>query len=79
MNQYSVTSAKAHFSEILAKAEAGQEVVITRRGTPVARISGTARRRRPLDFAAIDAFRGGLPPQGQRSSELIRRLRDEKY
>lgn len=33
-----VAEAKAHFSELLARAEAGEEIVIARGNTPVARI-----------------------------------------
>lgn len=79
MDQYSVAQAKAHLSEILDKVEAGQEVVITRRGKPVARVSGTRRAKRPLDFAAIDAFRRKTPMQKESAADLIRRMRDEKY
>lgn len=80
MNQYSVAEAKARLSEILDKVEAGTEVVITRRGAPVARLSAVSRRpRRPLDLAALAAFRARTPLQEDRSADLIRRMRDEKY
>ncbi len=77
MDQYSVAQAKAHFSEILAKVEAGKEVVITRRGAPVARLSSVVRPKRPLNLAAIDAFRATLKPTKELSQDLIRRLRDD--
>jgi prevent-host-death family protein len=38
MKQASVGEAKAHFSALIKRAEAGEEVVVTRSGTPVARI-----------------------------------------
>lgn len=31
-------AAKTHLSQLLARAEAGEEIVITRRGTPVAKL-----------------------------------------
>lgn len=34
----SVGEAKAHFSALVKRAEAGEEVLVTRSGTPVARI-----------------------------------------
>lgn len=34
--QVSITEAKARFSALVAAAERGEEVIITRRGTPVA-------------------------------------------
>ena len=77
MNKVSVVQAKAHFSEILAKVESGHDVLITRRGAPVARLSGVERVKNPLQLDAIDAFRASLKPTQERSSELIRRMRDE--
>jgi uncharacterized protein YutE (UPF0331/DUF86 family) len=34
---------------------------------------------KPLDLAVIDAFRASLAPMNERSSDLIRRMRDEAY
>lgn len=79
MDKVSVVQAKAHFSEILAKVESGQDVLITRRGEPVARLSGVERARNPLQLDAIDAFRASLTPVSERSADLIRRMRDESY
>ncbi len=36
--QYSVTYAKSHLSQLLRRAEAGEEVILNRRGKPVARL-----------------------------------------
>lgn len=38
MKTFAVVDARKHFSEILAAVEAGEEVVITRRGKSVARL-----------------------------------------
>jgi len=53
-------------SEYLERVEGGGEIVVTRRGRPVARLSGLSER--PLDSLA----RRGLVrmPQGDRSSRL---------
>lgn len=79
MNKISVVQAKAHFSDILMKVEMGHDVLITRRGTPVARLTGIERPKHPLNLATIDAFREGLAPARERSVDLIRRMRDESY
>jgi prevent-host-death family protein len=79
MKKVSVVQAKAHFSEILARVESGHEVLITRRGAPVARLSGVERAKNPLQLDAIDAFRASLTPTHERSADLIRRMRDETY
>ena len=79
MTRISVVKAKANFSRLLAEVEAGREVLITRRGTAVARISGIAPKKTPLDMKSIAAFRAGLTSAKPSASELIRRLRDERY
>jgi prevent-host-death family protein len=79
MDRFSVVKAKAHFSEVLAKVEAGREVLITRRGTPVARMSAVEQPKKPLDLSAIDAFRERLRPTRVLSSALIRSVRDARY
>lgn len=77
VNKVSVVQAKARFSEILAKAESGHDVLITRRGAPVARLSGVEQVKSPLRLDAIDAFRASLKPTQERGADLIRRMRDE--
>jgi prevent-host-death family protein len=77
MNKVSVVQAKARFSELLAKVESGRDVLITRRGAPVARLSGVERVKKPLRLDAIDTFRASLKPTRERSADLIRRMRDE--
>ena len=47
MRRISVVAAKARFSAVLAQVEAGEEVVITRRGVAIARI--VAEPARPAD------------------------------
>ena len=51
--------AKAHFSQLVARAEQGDEVIITRHNKPVARIVPLARGRRAVSTgraAAIEAL-----------------------
>lgn len=43
-----VQEAKTRLSELLRRVEAGEEVVIARAGTPIARIEGTSPTRRDL-------------------------------
>lgn len=38
MQSYNVADAKSHFSEILQRVSEGEEILLTRRGRPVARI-----------------------------------------
>ncbi len=77
MRSVSVAEAKAHLSEILAEVEHGQDVVITRRGKPVARVSAIPVAPRPLDLEAIRRHLASMPLQEEDSGTFIRRMRDE--
>jgi prevent-host-death family protein len=79
MHMVSVAEAKAHLSEILSEVEAGEDVVITRRGRPIARISGLQKPRKSIDFDRLKALRARQPVAATPSVELIRQMRDEKY
>ncbi len=69
--------AKAHLSELLDKVEAGEEIVITRHGRPVAHISPAARPKQPLRFQELAEFRATMPRLRRPSAELLREARDE--
>ena len=69
--------AKAHLSELLDRVEAGEEVVITRRGRAVAHISPAARPRKPLRLRELAEFRATMPRLRRPSADLLREARDE--
>ena len=48
-----VHDAKTHLSKLLADVEAGDEVVIARRGKPIARLVPHRSQRRPLGFLTL--------------------------
>jgi prevent-host-death family protein len=79
MTEVSVAEAKAHLSELLDRVERGEELVITRRGRPVAKVSGMKRKLEPIDWEEIDRIRESMPMQEVPSVDLIRQMRDEKY
>lgn len=69
--------AKTRLSELIERAEAGETVVITRHGRPVARLvaeEGLRRRRVEEGLARIDAIRATLPEVTTRE---ILEMRDE--
>jgi prevent-host-death family protein len=72
----SLAEAKAHLSGLLDRVEAGEEVVITRRGKPVARLApeGPAKRK-PLPSLAD--FRAQMPVSKIPAGEFVRKMRDE--
>ena len=79
MQTVNVAEAKARLSEILAQVEDGGEVLITRRGHPIARLSPVESARKPIDFAALDSLRARQPLSRASSVQLIRKMRDRKY
>ncbi len=63
MKTIAVFEAKNRFSELLAAVEHGEEITITRHGSPVARL------------VALDATTKPPPEQGQRVCVAMQRLR----
>ena len=77
MHSISVAEAKAHLSKILNQVEAGEEIVITRRGLPIARIEPVKQSLKAMESLA--EFRALLPMAKTSSVKMIRKLRDEGY
>lgn len=77
MSTINVADAKAHLSELLDRVEAGEEVVITRRGKAVARLSSVEPTKQPL--VSLADLRSSLPKVTKRSADVVRELRDEGY
>jgi antitoxin (DNA-binding transcriptional repressor) of toxin-antitoxin stability system len=72
--------AKAHLSELLDRVEAGEEIVITRHGKPVAVIRQAVAAKKPLAVEKLAALRASLPRWGKDSATLVREMReDERY
>jgi len=77
MRTVNLTDAKARLSELVSKAEGGQETVITRRGQPVARLVPINAPKKA--FRSQAEFRATLPKARKPAAEVIRKLRDEGY
>lgn len=77
----SVAQAKARLSELIVAAESGETVVITRRGEPVAELSGRRPPRRAgrRDLSWLDEEAAKIPYSPTDSGNLVRRMRDERY
>jgi len=77
MDAVNLSDAKARLSELVERAEGGEEVTITRRGKPVARIVAIDKPRKPLDIEALRALRAKMPmyedPDGLSFVERLRR------
>ncbi len=78
-NHVSVAEAKAHLSEILDRVESGEEVVITRRGKVVARLTRDGRKTsQAIDFERLRAFRDSMPMAKAGAGAFIRKVRDDE-
>ncbi len=77
MKRVSLADAKAHLSELVECAAAGEWVCITRRGKAVAQITAVDIPRRRIDVAALRAMTGAMPAQAESARDFIRRMRDE--
>ena len=73
-----LAQAKAHLSELLNKVETGEEVIITRRGRPVAHIRQAVSSKKPLPLAKLAAFRARMPRWRKSSAALLREMRDDE-
>jgi prevent-host-death family protein len=72
----SVAHAKAHLSELLDSVEAGEELVITRHGRPVARVLPALPEKQKLPLQHLAQLRQRLPKRQESSADALRGLRD---
>lgn len=73
----SIADAKAHLSELAERAAAGDAVVITRRGRPIARMSAAVEARAPVDLQRLQRLTEKLPSQSEDAATVTRRLRED--
>lgn len=80
MSEYSIVEAKNQLSSLIDRALAGETVVITRHGTPVAEIRPVAACERPMTPADLDwiAQRRASPRMVDVGAEnIVSRMREE--
>lgn len=75
MRRVSVSEARREWSKLLAAVEAGESVVITRYGKPVAHLAPPEGEARLRDGARL---RAGVPPMRESAGEFNRKLRDDE-
>ena len=76
MSDVTLADAKAHLSELVNRVAGGDEVRITRRGKPVARLSSVTPARTPVDLAALRTLTDAMPMQTQTAAQTVRGMRD---
>lgn len=77
MKTVTLSQAKAHLSELVERAAAGETVCITRRGKPIAQLSQARSPRKRIDIAALRALTDKMQMQPESAGEFMRRMRDE--
>ena len=76
MELVNVAEAKAHLSELVARAEAGEAIQFSRRGKPVAQLSSLTQIRKPIQLAALRAVTDLMPESA--AENILRTMRDEQ-
>ena len=81
MDAVNLSDAKARLSELVERAEAGEDVTILRRGRAVAKIVAVERPRKRIDVAALRALTGTMKAyQDPEGLSFIERMRqDDRY
>jgi prevent-host-death family protein len=73
MTTVTVTEAKAQLGRLLDRVQAGEDIVITRLGKPVARLMACK-----MAIRSMAAFRARMPRLNPPLSETLRRMREEQ-
>jgi prevent-host-death family protein len=78
MHTVNIRELRAQIGRLLDAVEAGEEIVIERRGKPIARLVAAAPQAQAVGFRDRGALRQRLPASQVTSAELIRGLRDDE-
>lgn len=76
MRSVSLVETKVHLSELLNAVESSGEIIITRHGRPVARVSPAEKPKQPLSLGRLAALRNTLPAWTEPSVNLVQQLRE---
>ena len=80
MKTVNLAEAKAHLSELVDQAAAGETVQILRRGKPVAQLVPAEKPRQRIDVERLRRLTKNMTMQEQSAGEFIRAMRDsERY
>ena len=75
MGHVNLAEAKAHLSELVLRAEAGETVQISRRGKPVAQLCRLPQPRKPIQLAELQAVTDTMPEST--ADNVVSAMRDE--
>lgn len=77
MSKVNLAEAKAHLSELVERAAAGETVEILRRGKAVALIVAAERPKKPFELDDLKTVTKGSRRQRESAGKFIRRMRDD--
>ena len=78
MRTVSVAEAKARLSELLNSVESGDDILITRHGRPIARVTAPEAPKQLLPVKRLALLRQNTSPWSEPSARLLRSVRDEE-
>ena len=78
MSTVSIAEAKAHFSQLVDRVAAGDEITITRRGKLVAKLVASERVYEKVDIELLRSAAAGSGKQMEDAGEFMSRIRDEE-
>lgn len=73
-----LAEAKTHLSQLTELTAAGETVIITKHGKPVAKVSPPDIQRKPISLEALRELTSTLPPQTETAGDFVRRMRDNE-
>jgi prevent-host-death family protein len=71
-----IKQARQELPDLIDRAEAGEEIIITRQGRPVAKLISASRENKPLP--SLKDFRATLGGPGTPAAQLVREERDAR-
>ncbi len=76
MDGVNLADAKAHLSDLVDRAEAGETVEILRRGKLAAKLSPPTSKKKPVDIDALYALTSGMKAHQLSAAKQVRMMRD---
>ncbi len=76
MKHVGIKQARQELPDLIDRAEAGEEIIITRQGRPVAKLVAAPKEPKPLP--SLKDFRATLGGPGTPSAQLLREERDAR-
>ncbi len=74
-----VKEARRHLSEYLSRVKGGEEIIITKRDEPVAKLVPIQKKKRLKSLGSHKKLRDAIKPTGKPLSEIVCESREERF